>query len=485
MIMPFPRTKQPDRFPAGAPLALLVFVLSLQAFAPFTSAQKLSADEATEIAVEAYLYAYPLVVMDVTRRIGTNCQAADGTKMCAPMNQFAHAPGFPDATFTDVVRPNADTLYSSVWFDVTEEPLVIHVPDSRGRYYLLPMLDLWTDVFASPGKRTTGSAEQTFAIVGPHFDGELPKGMDMVRSPTGMGWMIGRTQANGKADFPSVHAFQAGLKAVPLSAWGEDYTPPRLVPAPKVSSDPPVEQVAKMTAAAFFARFGELTESNPPHANDNPVLARMKRLGLEPGKRFDFAKAPRKVQQGMKNAIPIASKKIKEGLVAGSSSQVVNGWLMMMPPIGTYGTDYLRRAQIAYGGLGANVIEDALYPSAVADAQGNPFDSDKEYVVHFPKGELPPVRAFWSLTMYNDQQAFADNPLNRYAIGDRDQLKMNKDGSLSIYIQRESPGKTKESNWLPAPKSGGFSMNLRLYWPEMAALNGRWKPPKVKPVSAP
>jgi hypothetical protein len=480
MTAPSSLTKHRSRSYTAAVLALLAFLFCSQGIAVSASARKLSDQEATEIAVEAYLYAYPMILMDVTRKIATNCEAADGAKMCAPTNQFAHVPVFPDATFTDVVRPNADTLYSTLWFDVTKEPLIIHVPDSGGRYYLLPMLDLWTDVFASPGKRTTGTTEQTFAIVGPNWKGELPKGVGMVRSPTGLGWIVGRTQTNGEPDFAKVHKFQAGLKAVPLSAWGKTYSPPKGHIDTNVSSDPPVEQVAKMDAAVFFARFAELTQENPPHANDYPVLARMKRIGLEVGKPFDLAKAPRKTRQAMKNAMPIAWKKIEEGLIGGSSGQVVNGWLMMMPPIGTYGTDYLRRAQIAYGGLGANVIEDAIYPSSVADADGKPFDSGKMYVLHFAKDQIPPAGAFWSLTMYNDQQAFADNSINRYAIGDRDPLKRNKDGSLTIYIQRESPGKGKESNWLPAPKSGGFSMNLRLYWPKPAALDGTWKPPAVK-----
>ena len=202
---------------------------------------RLTDDELTEIAIEAYFYAYTLVIMDVTRQVGTNCETANGAKMSAPMNQFAHVPVFPDASFTDVVRPNADTLYSTLWFDVTQEPLVIHVPDSGGRYYLLPMLDMWSDVFACPGKRTTGTGEQTIAIVGPRWRGELPKGVGVRRSPTGVGWIIGRTQTNGEADFENVHKFQAGLTAVPLSAWGKDYTPPKGTVDPKISSDPPTE----------------------------------------------------------------------------------------------------------------------------------------------------------------------------------------------------------------------------------------------------
>lgn len=461
-------------------IAVLLLSLALWPLSPARAQAPLSDGELTDIALEAYLYAYPLVIMDVTRQVGTNCEAANGAKMCAPLNQFANVPAFPDAAFTDVVRPNADTLYSTIWFDVTREPLVIHVPDSGGRYYLLPMLDLWSDVFASPGKRTTGTSEQTFAIVGPRWKGEIPKGVEEIRSPTGVGWMIGRTQTDGKADFANVHEFQAGLEAVPLSAWGKGYTPPKGKIDPEITSEPPTEQVAKMDAAVYFARFTELTKDNPPHGNDYPVLARMKRIGLEPGKSFDLAKAPPQVQKALKNAVLAAQRRLTGGLA--SAGTVVNNWGMLLAPIGTYGTDYLRRALIAYGGLGANVIEDAIYPTAFVDADGKPFDSSEKYVLHFAKDRIPPVRAFWSLTMYNDKQAFAANPISRYAIGDRDELKFDDGGSLTLYIQRESPGKEEESNWLPAPQSGGFSMNLRLYWPKPEALDGTWKPPAVERV---
>ena len=437
----------------------------------------LTDDELTEIAIEAYFYAYPMVTMDVTRQISTNCETASVAQMCAPVNQFAHVPAFPDATFTDVVRPNADTLYSTLWFDVTQEPLVIHIPDSDGRYYLLPMLDMWSDVFACPGKRTTGTDEQTIAIVGPEWNGELPTGLDLYQSPTGMGWIIGRTQANGKLDFSNVHKFQADLSAVPLSAWRTDYTPLPAKVDPSVSKEPPTRQVEDMNAGQFFGRFAELTKINPPHAHDYPICSRMRRLGLEPGRTFDFEAASPRVRSALQRALPIAQQRLKGGL--NSTGTIVNNWGMILSPIGTYGADYYRRALIAYGGLGANVIEDAIYPTAYVDIDGKPFESEKKYVVNFSKDQLPPVRAFWSLTMYNDQQAFADNPINRYAIGDRDSLRFNEDGSLTLYIQRDSPGKEKESNWLPTPKSGGFSMNLRLYWPKASALNGTWKPPAV------
>lgn len=439
-------------------------------------AQAISAQEAQEIARDAYIYAYPLVVMEVTRRVGTNVAEVSGLR--GPMNQIAHARAFPDPSFTDVVRPNADTLYSVMYFDVSNEPLVFSVPDSGGRYYLLPMLDMWTDVFAVPGKRTTGTGAQTFAVVGSRWQGQLPPGVDEIRSPTGIVMLIGRTQTNGKADYAAVHQFQDSIKAVPLSQYGKPYTPPKGTANPQQDMSAPPDQVDKMDAATFFALFAELMKANPPHANDYPILARMKRIGIEPGKSFSLTGASPEVQQALRAAPPEALKQIKAGFL--KSGTLVSGWRTNLTAIGTYGTDYLHRAGIAYAGLGANPIEDAVYPTALADADGQPFSSDRHYVLHFDKNQIPPVRGFWSLTMYNEKQLFASNPIERYAIGDRDKLMFNPDGSLDLYIQRESPGKDKESNWLPAPASGPFTMNLRLYWPKAEVLDGTWTPPPVQ-----
>jgi hypothetical protein len=366
-----------------------------------------------------------------------------------------------------------------MWFDVSQEPLMISVPDSGGRYYLLPMLDMWTDVFASTGKRTTGTNAQTLAIAGPRWQGDLPSEAMLIRSPTAIGWIIGRTQTNGKADYDAVHKFQAGLVATPLSQWGKPYRPP----PGKINPDwdmkaPPTEQVEKLNPAAYFSLFAELTKLNPPHANDYPILHQMARLGIEPGKPFAFDKASPEVQRALTEAGPAALKTIKMRLSKAGVAH--EGWRTNLTAIGTYGTDYLARAAVAFAGLGANTIEDAVYPTAITDADGKPFVSDNRYVLHFAKEQIPQVRGFWSLTMYNERQAFAANPIDRYAIGDRDKLTFNPDGSLDIYIQRESPGKDKESNWLPAPASGPFTMNMRFYWPKSAILEGDWLPPGVK-----
>ena len=439
----------------------------------------LTADEADEIAVEAYIYAYPLVFMDVTREVITNVPRPVPYGY-SPMNQFGHKRTFPDASFTEAPRPNADTLYSSLWFDVTKEPLVIHIPDSGGRYYLLQMVDMWGDTFASPGKRTTGTGPQTYAITGPDWEGTLPEDVEMRRSPTNIGWIVGRTQTNGKKDYENVHAFQDGFVSMPLSAWGTDFTWPEAKTNPDLQKARQIHKIAKMDGASFFARFSEVVKNNPPHANDYPILARMRRIGLEPGKPFRLADQPAIVQDALIKAPQRALEIIQADYP--KQGKVVNNWRIRSGFIGTYGTAYWLRAAVARGGTVGNVAEDAAYLKTYKDAKGEPFTSDRKYALHFAKGELPPVRAFWSLTLYNEKNVFADNPLDRYAIGDRDELEFNDDGSLTLYIQRESPGKDKESNWLPTPKEGAFSVTLRNYWPKPEVRRGIWSPPAIKRV---
>lgn len=459
-------------------LALGLGITTLCASSGVAAEAPVSAEEAREIARDAYVYAYPLVLMRVTLQVGTNVEAPVGIN--APINQFAHMREFPDASFTIVVRPNADTLYSTLAYDVTTEPLVVSVPDSGGRYYLNQWLDHWTDVFASPGSRTTGAGAQKYAIVAPDWAGKLPEGVREYRSPTARGLLIGRTQTNGKGDYESVRNFQGGMTAVPLSAYGKPYTPPRGMVNPRQDMSAPPDQVDKMSATEFFTTFAELLKDNPPHANDYPILDRLKRIGIEPGKSFDPESAPREVKDAVEAAPRMALPRIKAAFK--NSGDVTNGWRINRTGMGTYGTDYLQRAGVAYAALGANLVEDAIYPTAFVDEDGQPLDSDNRYVLHFDKEQIPPVHAFWSLTMYDERQAFAANPIDRFAIGDRDALEFNSDGSLDLYIQRESPGSERESNWLPAPRHGLFTMNLRLYWPKTEALTGAWTPPPVKRV---
>jgi len=438
--------------------------------------------EGLEAGVEAVAYGFPLVIMDATRKKISNVATAGPS--AAPVNQFANMPQFPDASFKDVVRANVDTLYSSAWLELSKEPIVLSVPDTNGRYYLMPMLDAWTNIFASPGKRTTGTKAGHFAIIGPSWTGTLPAGVQQLKSPTNMVWIIGRTQTNGPKDYAAVQAIQKQYKLTPLSAFGKRYTPPVGVVDPTVDMKlAPVEAVAKMSTATFFTTLAALMKDNPPPAADAPMLAKLAKIGIVPGEKFDPAKVDPAVAKGLEKALPVALEKLttaSKGL--GTTS---NGWRDPPKMLGDWGTDYGSRAVIALVGLGANLPADAVYPSAYVDGEGRALNGANAYVLHFAKGEEPPVRAFWSVTMYDPDSFFVVNPINRYAVSSWMPFKRNADGSLDLYIQKDSPGKDKEANWLPAP-AGDFNLTMRMYWPNDKApsiVDGTWKPPGLKKAS--
>ena len=445
---------------------------------PSRGLRALSQDDAREIAVEAYIYAFPLVLMQISRRTATNIAAPGYRK--APVNRFGHMQRFPDASVRDGVLQNVDTLFSVLWFDVSSEPLVVQKPDSGGRYHLLPILDMWTDVFASPGSRTTGDGAETFAIVGPRWRGSLPSGIRCLMSPTEQGWINGRTQTDGIADYAAVHEFQKALTACPLSRFGE---PCRVSPGQvdaRVPTTPPLKQLEEMDAAAFFSLFAELSGPNPPHAQDQPVLARMARAGLEPGKAFVLAELPSPQREAFEAAPSLALERLKQEIFR--TGNVVNGWRFIDQPMGTYGADYIHRASVAYNALGANVAEDTSYLLLTTDGQDQPLTADSSYAIRFEKDQLPPVHAFWSLTVYDEHRFLADNSINRYALSDRDNLAFNADGTLDLWIRRDDPGAEKTSNWLPSPRQGTFSLILRLYWPKPEAVGGGWRPPPITVV---
>ena len=438
------------------------------------------ADELGPIAQEAYIYLYPLVTMDLSRRQLTNIESGRMPGR-GPMNTFAHIRAFPTAEFREVVRPNFDTLYSSAWLDVSREPMVISAPDTRGRYYLLPILDMWTDVFAVPGKRTTGTSPGHWAIVGPGWTRQLPGDMERINAPTPYVWMIGRTQTNGPQDYAAVKEIQDGFVITPLSQWGRERHPANGTIDPTVDMvTPPLEQVNKMPPLQFFSYAAELLKTNPPHFTDQPIVARMKRLGLAIGKSFDAEQTDPAVRRVLEQGAAGGLKAMYDSIP--TMGRPVNGWRVNTTTIGVYGTDYLKRATIALVGLGANLPEDAVYPLLVADSEGRPIDGANRYLLHFERKELPPVEAFWSITMYDKDGFPIANPLNRFAIGDRDELKYNPDGSLDLHIQSENPGKDKEGNWLPSPSKGTLGITMRLYSPRAEVLDGRWGPPPVRRV---
>jgi hypothetical protein len=440
---------------------------------------KIGAAEARAIAMDAYIYFYPLVSMDITRLQSTNVEPGKEFAK-GPMNMFVSIPEYPPADLKLVVRVNFDTLYSIAWLDLTKEPLIVSSPDTDGRYYLLPMLDMWTDVFASPGWRTTGTQAGNFLVTPPGWEGEVPSGFSHIPAPTPYVWVIGRTKTDGSADYPAVNKIQAGYKVTPLSGWGKPPVPVTVEIDPSVDmKTAPKTQVDNMSAGKYFAYAAELMKLHPPHVTDQPIIAQMKRLGIEPGKSFDINNVDT-VVRGALEAAPAEGQKLMAWKLP-TLARVANGWSMNTETMGVYGNYYLKRAIIAQVGLGANLPEDAIYPLNLGDAAGKPLNGANKYTMHFAKGATPPVNAFWSITLYDAEGFQVGNALNRFALSSYMPFKTNADGSLDLYFQNESPGKDLEANWLPAPKEP-FNLTMRLYAPKPDALTGKWNPPPVKQV---
>jgi hypothetical protein len=446
--------------------------------APVAAQSPITEQEAHAIGVQAYLYFYPLVTMDLTRKQLTNVERPEGIH--TPMNTFANLREYPSSDMRVVVRPNFDTLYSSAFLDLMTEPMIVSAPNTDGRYYLLPMLDMWTDVFASPGWRTTGTLAGNFLITPPGWNGAVPSGMTRINAPTPYVWIIGRTKTDGAADYDAVHKIQAGYKITPLSEWGKPSQPVQRKIDPSVDmKTPPKIQVDTMPADRFFAYSAELLKVNPPHITDEPMIAQLRKIGIEVGKSFDMTKADPAVRKALATA-PEEARQLMAWKVP-TLARVANGWSMNTDTMGVYGNYYLKRAIVAQLGLGANLPEDAIYPTNLGDETGRPLDGANKYSLHFEKGETPPANAFWSVTLYDAEGFQIGNPLNRFAVSSWMPLRYNADGSLDLYFQNESPGADKEANWLPAPK-GAFNLLMRLYAPKSEALTGKWNPPPVTRV---
>jgi hypothetical protein len=434
------------------------------------------------LATDAYVYGYPLVTIEMTRRVITNVAAPEG--MRGPMGNIIKLRQYPDPSFKDVTAPNADTLYTTAFLDVGREPWVLSIPDMKDRYYLMPMLDGWSTVFQVPGKRTTGTGAQTYAITGPGWKGTLPSGVKEYKSPTSIVWLLGRIYCTGTPeDYAAVHKLQDECKLVPLSAYGKPYTPPAGTVDPSIDMKTAVrDQVNRMDAVAYFTLLCKLMKDNPPAAADAPQLAKFAKIGIVPGKDFD----PGKLKADFLKRVPeISNDRILLQFKVNKDVKDENGWAFTTKT-GIYGTDYLMRALVTAIGLGANRPQDAIYPTSQKDAEGHKYNGANKYVMHFPKGQLPPANGFWSVTMYDSTYFFVSNPINRYSISPRQNLKSNPDGSTDLYIQKDSPGKDKEANWLPAP-AGDFILMMRMYWPSEKSpsiINGSWKVPPAAKVTA-
>jgi len=434
------------------------------------------------LGVQGYLYGYPLVIMDVTR--------AHSSKVGLPENTLIRWPQFPDASFHNVVRPNVDTLYTTSFIDASAGPWVFEMAPNQERYEVMQFLEGWSNVFASLGTRAPGSQGGRYLLVGPDWQGTVPQGLTLMRSPTSIVWLIGRTQTNGIKDFPIVHRLQNGLQLTHLSKWqpgaalaavATDLVNDKVTVAVKASvskSDatvPPIIQMKNMTTTEFFTRLNALMVKNPPLPADAPLVSQLAELDIGSGKTLQWGWRER---LGTSIARALVDWRVKREL--NSDKKLVNGWLTPPVNLGNYGTDYPTRAGVAMVGLGANMPIDAIYPSAKMDSEKRVLDGDHRYRIHFDSNELPPVNAFWSITVYGNDDFFIENPIKRYAIGDRDSLKYNADGSLDLYIQAQAPTGDANANWLPVRAGTPFLLNARLYWPKESVLKGNWSMPQVK-----
>jgi len=469
--------------------ALLSFAALAMLGTPPSGAQdqgKLTEKEAVEIATDAYVYGYSLVTTEVTRVQMSNVPKFEG--FTGPIGQFMNVKRYPPADYRGVSAPNADTLYSLAWLDLAE-PVVFSHPDMGKRFYLFEMADLWMNALDSPGSRNQGGAAANYLLTGPGWKGETPAGLKHIPVATRYMVILGRTYADGtEKDYQAVNALQAQYQITPLSSWGKPYTykAPPVNPNPGFSmTDKPQKVILDLGAAGYFDMMANLMgRAAPPAQADAPILARMAKIGIVPGKPFDLSELDPTVQAALKDIPKIALKRFESN--RNSLGEKVNGWVVTKG-LGVYGTDYLKRSVVAAFGWPANREKDAVYPYTDVDSQGKTLTGANRYTLTFPKGQTPPVNGFWSITMYEIDQGwwFVPNPLNKFTVSPRNNLKYNDDGSLTLYFQNESPGKDKESNWLPAPQ-GPFIAMLRMYGPKDTSpsiLNGSWEPPAVQAVA--
>jgi hypothetical protein len=441
-----------------------------------------SIEQTKAIAEEAFIYGLPLVMNYAVM----NEYAIDKNsgQFKAPFNQIHNEARVFTYKDTAIITPNSDTPYSLLWMDLRTEPMVLSVPAvDKNRYYSVMLNDGNTYNYGYIGSRATGSEAGDYMVVGPGWQGETPAGIKQVfRSTTDFSLAAYRTQLIDAKDMPNVVKVQAGYKAQPLSAFLKQPAPPS---APQVSFLPANTAGIKDN---FFAYLDAALQFVPETPADNEIRAKLASIGIGPGKSFDFKDLSAEHKAAILLAMKEGDSKIDKYLAAGQKD--INGWKVgsLFGDSAFYNGDWLKRAAAAKGGIYGNDAVQAMYPLTRTDATGQTIDTSKHnYTLTFAKDQFPPVNAFWSVTMYDGKtQLLIENPINRYLINSPmlPDMKKNADGSLTIYIQKESPGKDKQANWLPAP-NGEVYLVMRLYWPKtenpsiLPAGSGTWQPPGV------
>lgn len=429
--------------------------------------------ESRRLGHDAFVFGFPLLLMAGAMRGANGSISRNGV---TPPNRFAHAPRFPGPDFRAIVGAHPDTLYSVAWLDLSSGPVALKMPDVESGCYLLPLLDAWSSLFASLGPRTGSPSDEGYVITGPDWSGELPEGLLHLRAPTRHAWAICHLQVDKCDDLESARAIQHDLEIVPLTAPDE----------PSDAEIGPIElgnvgrsphrRLMEISAEQFLGELVVEMALNPPHNGDEEILADLAKIGLRPGRSFGWPALAAEVREAVEVGIESGKRAIEDP----PPSREQNGWQYFQHDHDEVEGDYLRRAQIANFALGLAHPEDAIFPLTAVDAEGNHLNGAHRYVLRFESGGLPPVGVLWSLALYDMDQLFVENPLDRYALGSRDDLQLGPDGSLEIVVQHQRPDNAV--NWLPAP-DGDFNLMLHLYWPDQAVLEGRWIIPPVRRVA--
>ncbi|MDF2153547.1 DUF1254 domain-containing protein [Vibrio sp. CAU 1672] len=427
-------------------------------------------DEAYNLGVSAYLWGSTLVRMEqISRQYSDVSEPQADTSYRGPLNEFGHARRLSTPADTDMPTANRDTLYSSAVLDVSQEPMVLEVPEVTDRYYVINMFDMWHNLFQYVGTRETGSLEKQFLIVPPGWKAKhaIPRELNVIEAPTSKVWLWGRTQVMGEQDYAKAHAIQDQYKLTPLSEYmtgKPSKIQPELSPRPGADNDP----------LRFYVELGAYLADNPVDERQQAMLGQFRKIGLsEDG--FDASQLSEVTKQALINAIEEGKKVVMAQQANPANLEMKDGWVYTFA-LDAFGDDNAMRSLIAHPYLGGQGPKEAIYPMAAMDAKGQLLTGSREYTMTFD--QEPPVGAFWSVTVYDAQsKMLVDNPIDRYSISNLSELNKNADGSFTLHLSHQAPAdKAQQHNWLPTP-DGGFYVLTRLYIPNKEVLNMQWTVP--------
>lgn len=462
--------------------AVLFPALAMALLSPSTSAYAsvvvASDDQQSTIsdaeAQQIYDYAYPLVIMKISQDLMFTVPIRERS---VP-NHFIHFKRLAMPQNRAVVLGNRNTLYSVGWIDLSKGPVVFEIPDMGERYYVMPLLDAWTNTFKSFGSRTTGQKAQKYFIVNAEWNGEVPEGYEKVISPTNMVWITGRIQADSQKDAVAAGKLQDDYKLMTYaqdqgaSDPFADYAPEYIA----MQVRKPVPYSLKMTAEEFYDSFIAMWANNASPAADQPMVKLLRSVGIERGDGQKFSDLSLVVQEQLRKGLKAKQATYVKDFYDGSSQ--TEPWIFNLERMGAWGTDFERRTYWAMWGLGANLVEDAVYGVSQLDDKLTALNGNQVYKMHFEPGDLPPTSAFWSVTNYDAEGYLEANEQSRYSLGSNHELQYNADGSLDFYLSNSKPD-IAGINWVPAPK-GNFKTLLRIYWPDEKILQGKWALPPLK-----